>query len=1132
MDTVKLDPQMPEGNLCPQCGAPLQPGALAGLCPACLLKAGGEDSITGGASNSFVPPTAAELAPFFPQLEILELIGKGGMGAVYKARQKQLDRLVALKILPPGIGNDPAFAERFAREAKALAKLNHPNIVTLYEFGDVEQTSRLSPTSEKSAEGGKNPGTESGQRSGRLYFFLMEFVDGVTLRQLLATSRVSSREALAIVPQICDALQFAHDHGIVHRDIKPENILLDRRGRVKVADFGLAKLVGTEAAGTLTRPSATLSHPMGEGRGEGGSPPPALTDAGKVMGTPQYMAPEQMNAPGEVDHRADIYALGVVFYQMLTGELPGKRIEPPSKKVHIDVRLDEIVLRALEKKPELRFQQASVFKTELETIAETPAVSSRRGDETRTERSKTKPAENQIGSGQSLKRPWQLHVVAATFFLYGLPPVWRAGKSIAAGSFPLHFDTGLGLLCILIAVGLFRLRPLWRKIAILMFLLGFAVFLIGGVFALSGFDLAPPKRNNLWSGLVNLGLLILFLWEYMVLIRPDVKALFEKRGFDRPKNERRPKSVITKLISGPSKAVAIGSGVLALVLLLGYMIGKRVYFDQKPEMVRLAISRELTPEEMNRVGTAIQNHLWSDDFQKRFRERFGSAPRFINGYGQNTVALNGIEQERYFYTKLYVPRLHWEAKSIVEFVENDLKQHRDILPINLRSVFESANSVALNKLDRFFGPVVEKVIDVPAAPDWNWFDLDNGIVVSGRDTNDGDDEAVYKWKQSHGVDLGAIEGQGLIGWDLIELSANEKLWDSATAEDVASFVAQARGRQKVAILLVAKNEFPATFAFKTREGSVGLLQITGFIKNSRGVNIRYKLVQSSSKDTAGAAPEPADVALKILNTQPQPSPATLSDPPKLQFLAWQDEWETNQPFAARHLDGSAVTNSTELDWLRNVSPIIYGWYSNPPPAFLYVWISHPWFGLGSRCELTLVDSHGQPVALGANGSTGFSFGAGSRLSDERIGNLGWLRYTFCPGDGTNIPAKINVQLRYAIGPLERVQEIPVEPHHSTEMTLAGNGFLNGLGQTVDGKAFLSLALEAKNVRSRWFGAEALTQDGRTLISSGSWSGNGDGTGIRVEKFEFSSPLSNIVTFRIGTRPVRTNIWKDVVLPRN
>src|ERR1019366_7922421 len=225
--------------------------------------------------------------------------------------------------------------------AKALAKLLHPNIVALFEFGQ--------------ADG--------------IYYLLMEYVDGVSLGQLLRASRVSSREALAIVPQICDALQYAHDQGIVHRDIKPENILLDRRGRVKVADFGLAKLRGS---GSPLTPSLSPSdEERVAGRpGEGGAP--ALTDAGKIMGTPQYMAPEQLEHPGEVDHRADIYALGVVFYQMLTGELPAGKFLPPSRRVQVDVRLDEVVLHALEKEPERRYQQVSEVKSAVETIRLSP----------------------------------------------------------------------------------------------------------------------------------------------------------------------------------------------------------------------------------------------------------------------------------------------------------------------------------------------------------------------------------------------------------------------------------------------------------------------------------------------------------------------------------------------------------------------------------------------------------------------------------------------------------------------------------------------------------------------------------------------------------------------------------------
>ncbi len=161
--------------LCPQCQTPMPAQALAGLCPVCLLEQGAFDSQLNTAGTAFVPPSIEELAPLFTSLAILELIGRGGMGAVYKARQTALDRVVALKILPAAIARDPAFAERFTREARALAKLNHPGIVTLYEYG----------------------------QTGDLFFFLMEFVDGVTLHQLLQGERLSAREALAIVPRIC-----------------------------------------------------------------------------------------------------------------------------------------------------------------------------------------------------------------------------------------------------------------------------------------------------------------------------------------------------------------------------------------------------------------------------------------------------------------------------------------------------------------------------------------------------------------------------------------------------------------------------------------------------------------------------------------------------------------------------------------------------------------------------------------------------------------------------------------------------------------------------------------------------------------------------------------------------------------
>jgi len=330
---------MPEVQSCRRCQAELATDAPEGICPACLLhqvidgRPETEDHAAGHSpAPRFVPPAPAELALQFPQLEILALLGQGGMGAVYKARQAKLDRLVALKILPPEVARDPAFAERFTREARSLARLNHPQIVTVYDFGD--------------ADG--------------LYYFTMEYVDGRNLRDLLQEGPLPPAQARSLVLQICEALQYAHDEGLVHRDIKPENILLDRKGRVKVADFGLAKLVG------LTPTYLTL------------------TGAHEVMGTLLYMAPEQMKQAHSVDHRADLYSLGVILYEMVTGELPLGRFAPPSRKAGVDERFDEVVLKALAREPAERYQDAAALKQDVEAaLAAGPASEGKRSADRR-----------------------------------------------------------------------------------------------------------------------------------------------------------------------------------------------------------------------------------------------------------------------------------------------------------------------------------------------------------------------------------------------------------------------------------------------------------------------------------------------------------------------------------------------------------------------------------------------------------------------------------------------------------------------------------------------------------------------------------------------------------------------------
>ena len=312
-------------HTCEKCGATLPaPGAA---CQRCLMELAAssegekaEPVATRAPRPGTPPPEPAELAPLFPELGIEALLGAGGMGAVYRAKQKRLGRAVALKVLHGELSGDPVFVERFLREAQAMAKLTHPGIVSVHDYGE---------------------------RAGRC-FLVMEYVDGVNLRALLKAGRLAPRQALDVVRQLCDALQFAHDEGVVHRDIKPENVLVDAKGRVKVADFGLAKLVGAPAS-------------------------ISLTSAGQVMGTPHYTAPEQVERPRDVDHRADLFSLGVVFYEMLTGELPLGRFAPPSQRVQVDVRLDEIVLKTLERERERRYQQAAQVKTDVEHVEHGPA---------------------------------------------------------------------------------------------------------------------------------------------------------------------------------------------------------------------------------------------------------------------------------------------------------------------------------------------------------------------------------------------------------------------------------------------------------------------------------------------------------------------------------------------------------------------------------------------------------------------------------------------------------------------------------------------------------------------------------------------------------------------------------------
>ena len=319
------------------------------ICPKCKADNPDDNQYCGkcGTSLIFIPDTpssistealdmskklALEFAPgqyFSKRYQIIEEIGRGGMGRVYKAVDKELNRIVALKMIRPELSDTPAMVERFKKGLILASKVTHKNVCRIHDLGEVEG----------------------------IKFISMQYIDGQDLKQFIQQAgKLTEEKALAIANQICEALQEVHNEGVIHRDLKPQNIVLDRKGNAYVMDFGFAKSVESR---TITKP-------------------------GVVMGTPNYMSPEQAKGKA-VDHRVDVYSLGVIMYEMLTGNPPFKADsvaglihkhikespKPPSElNPQISKTLEEIILKCLEKKPEKRYQRADEIK---KAIAEAKA---------------------------------------------------------------------------------------------------------------------------------------------------------------------------------------------------------------------------------------------------------------------------------------------------------------------------------------------------------------------------------------------------------------------------------------------------------------------------------------------------------------------------------------------------------------------------------------------------------------------------------------------------------------------------------------------------------------------------------------------------------------------------------------
>ncbi len=725
-------------------------------------------------------PLPEELAERFPELEIIELLGRGGMGAVYKTRQKELDRIVALKILPPGIGETPGFAERFTREARALAKLNHPNIVTLYEFG----------------------------RADGLFFFLMEYVDGVNLRQLLEGGRVSAREALAIVPQICDALQYAHDQGLVHRDIKPDNILMDRRGRVKVADFGLAKIVNQTGD-----PGPAVNTEAGEGTGARGTDQaaPELTEAGKVMGTPRYMAPEQEHTPLAVDHRADIYALGVVFYQMLTGELPGKPIEPPSSKVRIDVRLDEIVLRALEKTPELRYQQASVLKTAVEDLTGTAAP------EDKQDLRRESPSESPDGQSRDERRrramrrrfPWQIWVAV---LMLGLE---ASGNLLSIPREPIAL-LWLGVKALLITGLLLK----WRPVFVL-------ALLLTGIHIIY-FASANPVAA--FTNLLLLGLIGSAFRFYFPPVTSDHSAAMDST------RESREASRTSKPVRWAIAVVItlFGIGVIAAAM---------------PFLTNRYLSGVVTDAATGKPIAGASVSIWSPDKSSGFI--INRTPR-AKADGRLRIFIPRKLITPDFKAIVVVHAAGYDSGSW-SFSEVQADSAKGQLNFQLHSSRQESRHSSV-----VFHPAIVRVVT-------GAIDFDSGKLMDlPLPPPLGDrDEARYEWFNSkdsgswmrqHGMD--AVHGNhALVSKDLLLVKLEEKDWNTLSAHKL---------HERIAAKAAGTDSFTdssgTTFGFKTREGGIGIVQMVEERCAPRtttllpGVKLRYKLVRNDPVEP-GLAPK-------------------------------------------------------------------------------------------------------------------------------------------------------------------------------------------------------------------------------------------------------------------------------------
>ena len=749
-----------ERQACPQCGKPMPADAPGGLCPNCVMAVNlASETLqrTAELADSHeAPPSPQEIAERFPNFEILEFLGRGGMGMVYKARQKTLDREVAIKIIAGEWQDDAAFAERFEQEAKTLAQMSHPNIVTVHDFG----------------------------KADGLYFIVMEFIDGVNLRDLLSDGKMAPEQALSIVPPICDALEYAHGKGVVHRDIKPENLLLDREGRVRIADFGVASLVG---------------------------------DTADTAGTPSYMAPEQ--ASGIVVRRGDIYALGVVLYEMLTGERPAKDLVAPSQRVEIDVKIDEMVLRALEVEPERRFQTAGDFRTTAELVLSDASGGPSAGG-------KTHPSHRQPDEWKSAESGWGWFIGKLFGVTFTSPVAYNIANASALGFLgSLGF---LGYLPVSRANAFFALHGLYGLFGLIGVAFILELFSRGrrstpgsskasfaeGQDAAASPTFNPWERNIALAGTVFSAAMLFPVAELPSPTRWPVMFLF---------------------------LVVFSIGVISLA---GFWPFPSPLFPEpnfsSRKLARNGAKGAKHPNGRDGVFACIAA------VGLLLLSATGDAVAMLVGAGIMLIAELAFYSGARFHQALLISLASIGVAAVVAIV-------------GLGWFFSQDSKLP------DFGPVEERFLAVGPS-DSSFYSFERGFVPGPTDfdpSDERDKSRLWKWLTEHHVDVFARARDGhpvVVRSEMVTLDLDEEAFDQLSVSELTNdsgwqsvLKAQVRSQESSTLSRGKLNGNRDTFAFQTRFEKTGLLQVVGVSETPPGVNIRYKLVQESSDSAASTA---------------------------------------------------------------------------------------------------------------------------------------------------------------------------------------------------------------------------------------------------------------------------------------